>query len=149
MLRPAKQPKELEALIARPFYRIRSATPVCRAERWARRVTRMKSSTEDVWRERLEEFRASGLSAVEFGRRHGVHPTTMSRWKRVLAAKSTGPTRSMTLARLRPGSRAVVAAPAERDAVVDLTVGRVGIRVRPGFDPELLRAVVAALTEMA
>jgi hypothetical protein len=72
-------------LVAKRAYlkrkRIRSAAPVCRAGRQRRRVTRMKSSTEDVWRERLEEFRASGSSAVEFGRRHGVHPTTMSRWK--------------------------------------------------------------------
>jgi hypothetical protein len=108
----------------------------------------MERSTEEMWRERLGEFEASGLSATEFGRRSGIHPTTISRWKRVLAAKAKAPTSSMSLARLRPGSRTVVVTPRENSDPIEVVVGRVTVRVARGFDPEALRAVVTALLEM-
>jgi hypothetical protein len=108
----------------------------------------MEPSTEDMWRERLAEFEASGLTATEFAKRSGLHPTTISRWKRVLAAKSKPPSGSMALARMRPGSRAVVVAAGENGGgAIELGVGRVTIRVHRGFDVDVLRAVVAALLE--
>ena len=111
----------------------------------------MAPTTEDLWRSRLEACEASGLSVAEFARRNGFHQTTLSRWKRVLAAKSKPPTTSLVLSRARPGSPARVSAPSARegDGSIELAFGSLTIRVRRGFDAELLRAVLAAVTGIA
>ena len=87
------------------------------------------------------------MTATAFAERAGFHPTTISRWKRVLAAKAKAPTTSMALARVRPGGRAVVASPREASPdAIEVVAGGAVIRVRRGFDAEHLRAIVAALT---
>jgi transposase len=105
----------------------------------------MEETTEDKWRRRVAEFKASGLTAREYARRNGFHETTLSQWGRVLAAKAAPPSPTLSLARLRRG--AVPLTINESEATLELMLRRATVRVRPGFDPALLRAVVAALSE--
>jgi hypothetical protein len=107
----------------------------------------MEQTTEELWRGRVEACHTSGLSVSEFARRNGYHQTTLSRWKRVLAAKSKPPTTSLALTRVRPGSPSSVAAPGMtvHEDAIEIVARGMTIRVRRGFDAELLRAVLAVV----
>jgi hypothetical protein len=81
-------------------------------------------------------WRQSGLSALAFAKRHGFSPQSLARWA---ALRSPAPAPSaLTFVRLETAARA---------AALVVEVGSARVRVEPGFDPTLLRAVVSALTE--
>jgi len=87
--------------------------------------------------ELVAEFRKSGLSEGRFSAQHDVHQPSLARWLAREREASTSP----TFVRL-------VAPPAATSTVVVVVIVEVGacrIRVDRGFDPNLLRAVVAAL----
>jgi len=84
----------------------------------------------------------------------GVQTSTASYWVRK-ARKARKPTRRARRSR-SPGSATAIAAEprfvrvvraSETASSIEVWTGKVTIRVRPGFDAELLRAVVAALSE--
>ena len=98
---------------------------------------------EAVWAERVEEFRRSGKTAPAFVAGRGYTASALNYWERKLKA---APARAVVLARVvRPGT--VVASAAAEG--VELLVGGVRIVVRRGFDAELVRELVAVLTERA
>lgn len=105
----------------------------------------MEETTEEKWRRRVAEFKASGLTAREYARRNGFHETTLSQWGRTLAAKAAPPSPTMSLARVRRGSEPSVRVESER--TVEVMIRRAVVRVRPGFDASLLRQVIVALSE--
>jgi hypothetical protein len=106
-------------------------------------------STEAVWRERIRQFRESGLTAREFAARNGFHATTLSRWKRELTGKGDPPATGLTLARVgRGGDREVVVSSRRDESMLEVVIRGVVVRVRRGFDRDVLRAVVAALAEV-
>jgi transposase-like protein len=93
-------------------------------------------------RTQLIDLVATGTTVVEAAKSLGVGESTAYNW----AAKSrksreatTAPQKAPTFARLVP-STAV-------DASIVVRVGGVQVDVRQGFDGELLRAVVATLSE--
>ena len=92
-----------------------------------------------MWAGRIEEFQRSGQTAPEFVRSRGYTASALKYWEKKLKAGAPG---SLTLARVvRPGT---VVEPSADDAV-ELRIGGTQVVVRRGFDPVLLRELVAAL----
>ena len=84
----------------------------------------------------VAQWRQSGLSALAFAKRHGFAPANLARWAaRLPPAPSPA---ALTFVRLETAAQA---------AALVVEVGSARVRVEPGFDPTLLRAVVTALTE--
>ena len=95
-------------------------------------------------RGQLLDFVASGRSAREAAARLGIAPSTASYWVR-RAAKSAKPPRQGAA---RRGGELPAFARLVREqevAALEVRVGGATIQVAPGFDAELLCAVVAAL----
>ncbi|HVA64745.1 MAG TPA: hypothetical protein VNF74_13550 [Terriglobales bacterium] len=95
------------------------------------------------WRELIEEQARSGQSAAEFCRARGLWASSFFLWKRKLGeAKAEAASGFVEL-------RAVAApAPAANAALEVGWAGGPSVWVRAGFEPELLRQVVAALAAM-
>jgi hypothetical protein len=109
----------------------------------------MDASTEQIWRQRVRDFEASGRTAPEFAGQLGVHQTTLFKYVKLFgrAARPAMAT-SMALARVQPGSGTAAIVPAATgDGAVEVVVGRgLVVRVRRGFDEQVLAAVVRVLT---
>jgi transposase len=95
------------------------------------------------WKQRVAQWKKSGLTAKVFSAQQGLNPGTLLWWSSALrrpVARAAG----IGFARLVPTDKAPArpAEPATLDVV--LSSGRV-VRVRQGFDPALLRDLVAAL----
>jgi transposase-like protein len=108
----------------------------------------------------VELVTSTGATIAAAAAELGVQKSTASYWVR----KATKPTRRARRSRLAASatasataSTASAAEPAfarlvcgsETAPSIEVRAGKVAIRVRPGFDAELLRAVVAALSEGA
>jgi hypothetical protein len=95
------------------------------------------------WQRRVTQWKKSGLTAEVFAAQQGLHPGTLRWWSSALrrpAAQST----KIGFARL-VAADAVPSAAAE-PATLDLVLGSGRIvRVRRGFDPALLRELLAAV----
>jgi hypothetical protein len=55
-------------------------------------------AARDRWREHVEQWISSGLTAAEYGDRAGVNPRTLSYWKWRLGRESGGSTTSTSVA---------------------------------------------------
>ena len=103
------------------------------------------TETESAWASRVSAWRSSGESASEYGARIGFAAATLRWWASELGRRGLAPAQAraadVKLARVevRP-SRA-----ATSGSGVRLSVGALRIELDRGFDPETLRAVVAAL----
>ena len=98
---------------------------------------------ERYWRERVENWDASGLSAGEFATREGLRPERLFFWKRRLRASSAIAVAGVSFAKIsvqRKIAEAVVAEPLE----VLTRSGHI-IRVRPRFDEGTLLRLVSVL----
>ncbi len=98
---------------------------------------------ERYWRERLEKWEASGLSAGEFATREGLRPERLSFWKRRLRASAAIAVAGVSFAKLSVQARAAEVVTAEPLEVLTRS-GHV-IRVRPRFDETTLLRLVAVL----
>lgn len=94
------------------------------------------SNTEQIWRERVRQWRASGETAEQFARHKGFAPSTLRWWSSRLGS----PERT-TFVRLVPKPVAPTAAP---EVLVEIGAARV--RVAAGFDAALLADVVRVLS---
>jgi hypothetical protein len=102
------------------------------------------TENESVWSERVQEFRRSGKTVPAFVEGRGFTASALKYWIKKLKPTST-PMRPIALARIvRPGT---VGSSPPFGAGVELVVEGVRIVVHRGFDAELVREVVAALTE--
>ena len=98
------------------------------------------TENESVWARRVEEFHRSGLTGPGFVQGRGYTVAALKYWEKKL--KAAPPPRPLSLARVvRPG---MVVEPTA-DAAIEVVIGSARIVVRRGFDPELVRALVAAL----
>lgn len=99
---------------------------------------RTSSTAESRWREVLQRQRASGLGVAAFCRRHGLCAASLYAWRRRLSA---GDAPAFVEAEVVEPARA-----AQRSGVVEVRLrGGRRVRVASGFDPHLLRELVAAL----
>jgi hypothetical protein len=95
------------------------------------------------WKRRVAQWKKSGLTAEVFGAQQGLNPGTLRWWSSALR-RPVARAAKVGFARLVPLDPAP-ARPAE-PATLDVVAasGRV-VRVRPGFDPTLLRELLSAL----
>ncbi len=84
----------------------------------------------------VQAWRASGQSGASFARERGYSPATLYRWAKAADAAEPG---SPAFLRLEVASE-------QPSAELVVEVGEARVRVAPGFDAELLRAVVDALS---
>lgn len=96
----------------------------------------------------VEAWQASGLSGAAYCRQQGMRPQRLHYWRERLGypIKVVAEARRTTVSSSSVASgfvEMVVGAPPTTD--VDIVVGGARIRIQPGFDPNLLRAVVATL----
>jgi hypothetical protein len=122
------------------------------------RTPEAKARREAHWRGVLEQWRASALPKTEFARREQISPDVLSWWqaelhKRDLAnrRKSSASTAARSRWRAAPRSptlvpvRVVESPPPPSPATIEILAGGHTVRVRPGFDAETLRRLVAVL----
>jgi hypothetical protein len=97
---------------------------------------------ERFWRERLEKWTASGLSARDFAAREGLRPERLFFWKRRLRSSVAIAVAGVSFAKVsvQPASADVTGEPLD---VVTRT-GHV-IRVRPRFDESTLLRLLSIL----
>lgn len=100
----------------------------------------------------VEAWQASGLSGAAYCRQQGMRPQRLHYWRERLGypIKVVAEARRTTVSSSSVASgfvEMVVGPPATTD--VDIVVGGARIRIQPGFDPDLLRAVVATLSSDA
>lgn len=118
-----------------------------------RSCTRSRAWNRAQWREHVLACARSGLSGVEYCRRHGLHPKSLYRWRRALrecgeeeggdAAEGLGDGRGMpAFAEVR--MREWVP-PAAASAIEVVLGGERRLRIAPGFDEETLGRVVRVL----
>lgn len=113
-----------------------------------------RARREAHWREVLARWKTSDLSKVDFARRENISKSVLSWWGAEIRRRDR--TRQRATARApeptpkpMPKRAAFIpvrviepAAPA-----IEFVAGGRTIRVRPGFDPETLRRLVAALED--
>ncbi len=106
-------------------------------------------ATRDVWEQRVERWRRSGLSAEEFATREGIKSRQLVWWRWKLGTSPGAPPAPASLRFLpvrvvdAPGRPSGSAVPLE----IALPNGRV-VRVAEGFDPATLaRVLVIASSE--
>ncbi len=92
-----------------------------------------------VWAQRVAAWKSSGLTASQFAARHRFDPRSLLHWSSALR-RSPSQASAVRFAPLVASSPSPAAAPIE----ILLASGQ-AIRVRSGFDPALLRAIVEAL----
>jgi transposase-like protein len=109
---------------------------------------------ERSWRRLLQLWRQSGLTVRDFCARHAVQEASFYAWRRELARRDRQKaTTTKSLAAPRPAAAFVelaIAADEPKPAAIEVVVagGRL-LRVRWGFDAELLRRLVRVLEEPA
>ena len=98
-----------------------------------------RTGLAEIWKTRVQEFRASGLSGPEWSARQGLKVKQLHYWNRKFRATDAEASDTtwvvMEQARTSEGS----------EAALLVTVGPATITVRPGFDPALLQHLVRAL----
>jgi hypothetical protein len=106
----------------------------------------MDTRTEQVWRERVRQYEASGLSAGKFAQREGFHQTTLSKYVRLFGGASPGAALALAHVQAGTGAATIVPPSAAADGAVEIAVGRgVVVRVRRGFDEQVLQSVLRVL----
>jgi hypothetical protein len=104
------------------------------------------TETEAKWAGRVAEWRQSGEGAEEFAEGRGFEGSTLRFWSSRLKTKSGEATKAKPSVRLaRVVRRVSPATPGRDDAGIVVEVGLARITVRRGFDPAVLRDVVASL----
>jgi len=107
-----------------------------------------KEQRRQLWQDRINAYRASGLTLKAWCAANGCTIDQMKYW----LYKSKEPNSSTTtISTDEPQKLRFVplAVSADVEAPLLLRIGPAQIELRPGFDPRLLRDVVKALTEVA
>ena len=108
----------------------------------------MARESREVWAKRVERWKDSGLTAVEFAAETGINPRTLTHWKWHLGAGARRVERRTTPAPTRPDFVEVVAPRVAAEMAEPLEVilaDGLRIRVPVRFDETSLRRVIAAL----
>ncbi len=94
------------------------------------------------WRQRLREWRQSGLSVREFCRVHGLSEPSFYAWRRELTRRNAIPSATFVPVEVTAGDSV------GPSSILEIVVpGQRCIRVRPGFDAATLRQLLAVLED--
>lgn len=95
------------------------------------------------WQRRVTQWKKSGLTAAAFAAEQGLNPGTLYWWSSALQRPAA---RGAALGFARVVTADLPLSPSVEPAVLDLVLasGRI-VRVRQGFDPALLRALLEAI----
>lgn len=94
----------------------------------------MARASREVWSKRVAQWKASGLTAAEFARRHKVVEGSLKWWSWQLGA-------ARKKAAVSPLTFVEMTAPLQREAI-ELVVGAIQIRVPAEFDENALGKVL-------
>jgi transposase len=109
----------------------------------------MTQTTREQWAKRIERWQRSGLDAANFAAREGVTPERLRWWRWHLGLgprakkRAPGPSFVEVVLPETAGPRAM----APEGAALEVLVGTRRVLVRPGFDAQSLRQVLAVLEE--
>jgi hypothetical protein len=99
--------------------------------------------TRDAWRERVAQWRSSGLTAREFAARRAINASTLAHWAWRLRRESPGDAAAEASV---PPMIEVLARPVT-DERFEIELGGRCVRVPPSFDAAALRRLIAVLEE--
>lgn len=120
------------------------------------RTPEAKARREAHWRRVLERWRASGLPKTEFARKEGISPDVLGWWQAELRRRDRTQRRTNGSARRRSAParqpaflpvRVVEPNPPPSPAALEILAGGHTVRIRPGFDAETLKRLVAVLED--
>lgn len=104
-------------------------------------MTKTQQQRRQQWEQWIAEYRASGLSAREWCASHGVNPDRLWYWlRRFRTEGESGSTKWLPV-----DLSGVETKGQPEGGFLVVRVGKAGAEVRPGFDPELLLAVLRVL----
>src|SRR4051812_17494134 len=109
----------------------------------------MTRSTREQWEQRIRRWQRSGMEAASFAAREGLKPERLRWWRGQLGMGPRGKSNSAP----PPFVEVVLAGEAEQKAAVreasalEVLIGKRRVVVRPGFDAQSLREVLAVLEE--
>jgi hypothetical protein len=109
----------------------------------------MTRSTRAQWTKRIEQWQRSGLDAASFAAREGVKPEQLRWWRWHLGlgpGARRRPTQPHFVEVVLPGEVEPQTA-VQEGAAIELLIGKRRVVVRPGFDAQSLRQVLAVLEE--
>jgi hypothetical protein len=116
-----------------------------------KRVVREKASP-DVWRGRIERWKASGLKAKEFAATENLSARSLSWWHWRLQRRSEVPASTAKRPGRRPGASQeamsfvpVILRSAEPSPMELILPGEIRVRILPGFDESTLLRIVRTL----
>jgi hypothetical protein len=98
---------------------------------------RTSSERMEYWRQQIELYEESGQTREEYSAAQGIKVYTLDYWRRKLSNKSTADT---TISESWVPIQII-----EEEDGIDLSVGKVRITVRPGFNRKLLSEVIGVL----
>jgi hypothetical protein len=100
----------------------------------------MSTEKERYWTEHIADWRASGLSQMDYCRKHGVSKSTFGLWKRKLAAaKNNTDAPVIVPVSLGPIPEAPLSKP------IRLSVGGYCLEIEAGFCKRTLRDLLSVL----
>jgi hypothetical protein len=113
----------------------------------------MGRESRETWSKRVERWKASGLTAVEFAAQLGIKPSSLSWWKWQLgksvgARRSSRPVRSkraVTTTTVSPLTFVEMSAPLHGDPLEVVLRGGVRVRVPVNFDAAALGRLLDVL----
>lgn len=107
---------------------------------------------EQLWRQRLAQWRRSGLTIRRFCEQHGLSQPSFYAWRRELLRRDSRHAAAVAAPTVPPATTfvpvQVVPAPVPSPLELVLGGGRI-LRVAPGFDTDTLRRLLATLDAAA
>lgn len=109
----------------------------------------MARETREQWEERVRRWQRSGMDAASFAAREGVAPERLRwwRWQLGLGPRARRAADTSRFVEVVLEGRSEPEVPARAEAELELVLGQRRVLVRPGFDAESLRRVLAVLEE--
>ena len=109
----------------------------------------MTRSTRAEWAKRIRQWQRSGLDAASYAAREGLKAEQLRwwRWHLGLGPRARRAPAQPQFVEVVLAGAAEQPAPEQEGAGLELIIGRRRVVVRPGFDEQSLRRVVAVLEE--
>jgi len=102
-------------------------------------MARADQKTIRNWKERVDEYKASGLTRQAYSKQKGIPIYQLDYWRRKLARQSKA-FKTSSADQWIPLQ--IADSPDKQDSHIDLWIGSIRVEVRHGFDSQLLAEVL-------